>query len=108
MNSNRDKGHRFERRIINELKEMGYEAVSSRSESKNMDDKGVDIISDFPFYIQCKNTMRMPEPWKIFMKMPPEKPPIIIWTKNHKEDLIIMKKDELWKLLEKFGMALVK
>ena len=47
------------------------------AESKNMDDKGVDIISDFPFYIQCKNTMRMPEPWKIFMKMPKEKPPII-------------------------------
>ena len=37
MNANRDKGHRFERRIINELKEQGFEAVSSRSESKSME-----------------------------------------------------------------------
>ena len=104
MNANRDKGLRFERRIINELKEMGYDAVSSRAESKSMDDKGVDIISNFPFYIQCKNTERMPPPWKIFMKMPSQKPQLILWTKNHKEDLVIMKKNELWKLLEKFGI----
>ena len=104
MNKNRDKGHRFELKIINELKELGYKAVSSRSESKNMDDKGVDIISDFPFYIQCKNTERMPPPWKIFDKMPKEKPPMILWTKNHREDLIIMQKNELWKLLERFGI----
>ena len=100
MNANRDKGHRFERRIINELKEFGYQAVSSRSESKSMDDKGVDIISDFPFYIQCKNTMRMPEPWKIFDKMPKEKPPLIVWTKNHKEDLVIIRKTDFYELIK--------
>ena len=100
MNTNRTKGHNFERRIINELKEQGFEAVSSRSESKSMDDKGVDIISDYPFFIQCKNTMRMPDPHKIFMKMPPDKPPCIFWTKNYKEDLVILRKEDFYKLIK--------
>ena len=100
MNKNRDKGHRYERKIINELKEQGYKAVSSRSESRTMDDQGVDIITDYPFHIQCKNTIRLPEPYKIFMKMPKDKPNVIFWTKNFKEDLVILRKDDFYKLIK--------
>ena len=56
MINSRDKGHQFERDICQLLRLCGYEAVTSRSESKAMDDLGVDIISDFPFHIQAKAT----------------------------------------------------
>lgn len=53
---NRTAGHNFERKVVNDLKLRGYDsAVSSRFESKKLDDSGVDICNTSPFDIQCKN-----------------------------------------------------
>ena len=46
--------------------------------------------------------MRLPEPYKIFMKMPEDKPNVIFWTKNYKEDLVILRKDDFYKLIEDY------
>ena len=53
-NRNRTAGNNFERLIVNELKELGFDdVVTSRAESRNMDNRGVDIFgNNFPFYIQ--------------------------------------------------------
>jgi len=59
-NPNRDRGHKFEREIVNTLKEMGYEAVSSRQESRSMDARGIDIVSDYPYLIQAKSMVNQP------------------------------------------------
>lgn len=57
-NRNRTAGHNYERQIVKEVKQLGYEkVVTSRSESRNMDNSGVDIFDPtgvFPFYIQNK------------------------------------------------------
>jgi Holliday junction resolvase len=49
MINSRAKGHAYELQIVNRLKELGYDAVTSRSESKRMDDLGVDIIDNTRF-----------------------------------------------------------
>lgn len=54
-------GHSYERQIVKELKELGFKnAVSSRSESKNLDDKGVDVANTPGYSVQCKNSKTNP------------------------------------------------
>jgi len=54
-NRNRTAGHNYERQIVNELKNMNMFCVTSRSESRNMDNKGIDIFGDELLHdIQCK------------------------------------------------------
>ena len=64
-NTNRNRGNGYERDIVNELKSLGFEGVvTSRSESRNMDNSGVDIFDpdgDFPFYIQNKAYQNYPK-----------------------------------------------
>lgn len=61
-NNSRARGNGYEVSIVNELKAIGYDAVTSRAESRNMDAKKVDIFSPegsenpLPINIQCKNT----------------------------------------------------
>jgi hypothetical protein len=59
-NRNRNAGHLWERDIVHTLKEMGYEAVTSRQESHSADARGIDIISDYPFKIQAKSMQNQP------------------------------------------------
>ena len=100
MNPNRSKGIRFELKIMHELIALGFKALTSRNESKTLDAQKVDLVSNFPFFIQCKNTERLPNPWDIFNAMPKDKPPCIFWTKNHKEDLVILNKKDFYKLIK--------
>lgn len=57
-NRNRTAGNNYEREIAKELREFGFEKiVTSRSESRNMDNSGVDLFDPsgaFPYYIQNK------------------------------------------------------
>ena len=66
----RNKGHAYERKIVNELKEylLFVNALSSRSESKNLDDKGVDIAYTDPFYIQCKAVEKLGNITRFFLR----------------------------------------
>ena len=59
-NRNKSAGNKFELDIIHDLKEMGYEAVSSRQESRSADARGIDIISDYPLNIQAKSATNQP------------------------------------------------
>ena len=65
-NRNKQAGSRLELDIVSRLKEMGYEAVTARYASRMMDDKGIDIVSDFPFAIQCKASINQPNCHQIF------------------------------------------
>jgi len=57
-NRNRTAGHNYERQIVNEFKEHGFlTAVTTRSESRNLDNLGIDVIDtdgNMPHDIQCK------------------------------------------------------
>ena len=60
----RTKGHSYETKIAKEFRELGYTGVvTSRSESKSMDDKKVDLIDTegkLPYYVQLKKTQNTP------------------------------------------------
>jgi Holliday junction resolvase len=108
-NRNRNAGNGFERTIVKELKSMGYDVVTSRAESKNMDDKGVDILGNIPYFIQCKNSKTNPNYVQLLEDMPKEKPGIIIHKKTKKAnknfipvgEYVIMNKEIFYKLISK-------
>lgn len=56
----RSRGHRWELIVVNMLKEANFEAISARQESRTADASGIDIVSNFPFKIQCKDAANYP------------------------------------------------
>ena len=98
----RNKGHAYERKIVNELKEylLFPNAVSSRSESKNLDDKGVDIAYTDPFYIQCKAVEKLGNIHKVLSNMPNESKYNVVFHKRNKQgETVTMWKDDFYELL---------
>ena len=110
----RNKGHRYETKIALELRNLGFtDVVTSRSESKSMDDKKVDLVDrsgKLPCYIQLKNTVNTPQYHAIKKECPlKDKPFIVIWNKQVKKEkvfgsageVVIMDKDFFYELLSK-------
>lgn len=110
----RNKGHRYETKIAQELRNLGFtDVVTSRSESKSMDDKKVDLVDrsgKLPCYIQLKNTVNTPQYHAIKKECPlKDKPFIVIWNKQVKKEkvfgsageVVIMDKDFFYELLSK-------
>ncbi len=116
-NRNRQAGHGLERLIVRELKELGYDAVTSRAESRNMDNRGIDIFSPpycsnpLPVHIQCKNTVINPHYEDLLTSelLPNDKPTIVIHRKTKKAnsrfvtqgDYVIIKKEHFYNLIKK-------
>ena len=62
------KGNAYEVQIAKELRELGFDTVTARSESKNVDNNKVDIIDKsgkLPVNIQLKKTLVTPQYFKI-------------------------------------------
>ena len=114
-NRNRNAGNGFERLIVNELKELDYDVVTARAESRNMDNMKVDVFSPLgvkntlPYYIQCKNSKSKPNYHKIIGEMPKDRIPIIIHRQTHKAnnrfvtdgDYVILRKEDFYNLIKK-------
>lgn len=115
-NRNRTAGLNFERQIVLEVKELGFSAVTSRAESRNMDNKGVDIFSpigednQLPVHIQCKNTTINPK-YDVLLSselLPKDKPTVVFHKKTKKAkskfmssgDYVILKKEDFYNLLK--------
>lgn len=86
---NRNRGHRAEQKIVKELKELGFtEVVSSRNESKAMDDNKVDIVdkaNKLPVFIQIKHQLATPSYFDIREQSTvPNERFVIIWDKQKK------------------------
>lgn len=113
-NRNRTAGHNYERQVAKELKALGYEkVVTSRSESRNMDNSGVDLFDPtgvFPFYIQNKIYKGYPKlddliNGKIVKK---DKPMLVFHKKVEKkgdrfytqDEFVSMRKEEFYVILE--------
>lgn len=83
------KGSQLELDVIHKLNELGYHTVSSRSNSKMLDNSKVDIDDldgNLPIYIQCKATQSTPSYFKIEEDCPlKDKPFTIIWKKQDKD-----------------------
>ena len=114
MRDNRQAGNNYERKIVLELKELNFDVVTSRAESKTMDNKKVDIFSPLgvdnvlTFYIQCKNSKNKPDYHKIITEMPKDRTPVIFHKQTHKVnttfvtdgEYVIMKKEAFYKLIK--------
>ena len=76
------KGSNYERKIAKELQELGFTGVvTSRSESKKMDDQKVDLIDTdgrLPISIQLKCTQVTPSYFKIQEDCPIKDKPFCI------------------------------
>ena len=65
---NRQRGNEYERRIAKELNDLGFNVVTSRSESKRADDNKVDLIdlsNKLPVQLQLKRVTSTPQYFKI-------------------------------------------
>lgn len=111
----RKKGNSYELKIIKELNLL-YDTdtlVSSRSESKRLDDAGIDIVDGnniMPFYVQCKNTQNIPSVDLIKECKRQDKPLAIFWNKQIKKEVncisagefVIVTKELFYKLLRDY------
>ena len=109
----RTKGNGYERAIVNELKDLGYNVATSRNESRSMDAQKVDIVSlgekKLPFHVQCKSYTGAVKYWEILDEMPDDIPPVIFHKKTEKKNVrfvtkgefVIMKKSDFYKALSR-------
>lgn len=104
------KGNAYELKIIHELTDLGFEGlVSSRSESKRLDDAKIDIadtLGVLDFYGQCKRTKNTPNIETISEACPfKDKPLVIFWNKEsdrqQNNEYVFMPKEYFYKLLTK-------
>lgn len=84
----KNKGSHWEYDLVKMFKEAGYEdCVTSRGESRNLDNSKIDIVSDsLPFYCQAKNLANTPSYFKISDECPlKDKPFVICWKKSNEQ-----------------------
>ena len=84
----KSKGSSWEYELRDKFKELGFEdCVTSRGESKNLDNSKIDIVSDsLPFYCQAKNTANTPSYFSISEACPlKDKPFIVCWKKSDEQ-----------------------
>lgn len=111
--NNKRRGSDEERKIVNELKAIGFNVVTSRSESKAMDDKKVDIIdlnSELP-NIQVKRCIKYPDYISIRNSCPiKDKEFVLFWNQQKPTEktfrsvgeMVIVSKDFFYKLIQKY------
>lgn len=113
-NRNRSAGHNYERKIAKELKELGFEGiVTSRAESRNMDNSGVDIFdptNSFKFFIQNKVYKSYPKLYELIFdkKVNKDKPMLVFHKKVEKKgdrfytqgEFVSMSKETFYNILK--------
>lgn len=112
-NRNRSAGIRAELQIRAELIELGFDkVVTTRSESKRLDDQGVDLIQlpnptiELPVYIQVKKSIQTPSSDLLEVNL--DKPLAVIHQKQVKKgrrfytknEYVFMTKELFYKLLK--------
>ena len=111
----RNRGHAYERKIVNELKNItgDEDLCTSRSESKKLDDMKIDIAdpnNTLSFYCQIKSTQQTPQIKKINLEVgKKDKPLVIFWNAQESRDAkqisvgeyFILPKEFFYKLISK-------
>ena len=109
---NKAKGNNYERKIAQELRDIGYTGVvTSRSESKSMDNNKIDLIDtnhQLPVNIQLKKTTSTPQYFKIREEstVDPETF-VLIWNKQEKANINFMSAGEVVMLDKKMFYKLL-
>lgn len=116
-NRNRTAGHNYERKLVKEFKEFvssysqNPHIVTARAESRNMDNRGVDIFGDsIPFHIQAKNSTSDIKYSKYFLNdaLPKDKPLVLMHKKTKKVNSTFRPLAEYAIIPKSFFMELLK
>ena len=104
-NRNRTAGHAYERKTLAKLKPIFPDIVTARSESRRLDDSGVDFAFTDDYNFQCKLSITKPS-YDVLERMPEGKNVVIHGNvkkagKNFvlQEEYVIMKLDTFIELL---------
>ena len=115
LKANRRRGNDFERKIAKELNELGFDVVTSRSESKAMDNAKIDLIdrsNTIPCNFQLKKTIKYPNFLEIEKSCPiKDKPLALIWDVQRATDstfrsdgtVVIIRKEFFYELIKHYG-----
>jgi hypothetical protein len=100
--SARVKGHTFERDIVQWFKDLGWDkAVTSRAESKNKDDQGIDLCYTDPFSVQAKAVENLGSLHKILAAMPDDSNYNVVFHKRSRQGVIVaMTLDDFKELIQ--------
>jgi len=95
MNS-RNKGHAYERKIAQELRDLGYsECKTSRYESRALDDEKVDLTHTDPFNVQLKAVENLGSAHNTLNEMPDDDNINVVFHKrNRKGTIVSMTKED--------------
>lgn len=114
-NYSRNKGNTYERKIVKELKELGFNVDSSRNSSRQEDANKIDIVDKdniLPVKIQLKKTQNIPNYFKIRSESTVDpKTFCIIWAKQeHKEtnictvgEVVLIDKKMFYELIKPYA-----
>ena len=117
LKANRRRGNDFERKIAKELNELGFNVVTSRSESKAMDNAKIDLIDKsnmIPCNLQLKRTIKYPNFLEIEKLCPiKDKPLCLIWdiqratesTFRSDGTVVVMRKEFFYELIKHYGKS---
>ena len=112
---NRQRGNEYERRIAKELNDLGFNVVTSRSESKRADDNKVDLIdlsNKLPVQLQLKRVTSTPQYFKIREESTvPNKNFALLWNKQKnvngrfmsEGEVVILDKEMFYELITSYA-----
>lgn len=116
LKRSRARGVAYEQQIAKELRELGFSGVvTSRSESKAMDDNKIDLIdknNQLFFYPQLKRTGKCPNYFAIEEQCPlKDKPFVVFWnyqkptekTFRSAGEIVMISKEFFYELIKKYG-----
>lgn len=112
--ANRRRGHSYERKIVNELKEItgDEDLCTSRSESKRLDDMKIDVAdpnNTLSFYCQIKATQQTPQIKKLNAEVgKKDKPLVVFWNAQESRDKKQISVGEYCILPKEFFYQLIK
>lgn len=96
----RKKGHAYEREVARRFREAGFsDCVTSRLESKRLDDLGVDLCYTGPWLVQCKAVERLGCLHTILSAMPENGIPVVFHKKNRKGTIVALREEDFWEIV---------
>lgn len=103
MKSPRNKGHAFERFLVKLFRTLGYkDCVTSRAESKRLDDLGVDLCYTGIWQVQAKAVERLGSAHETLERMPKtdNKINLVFHKRNNKGVVVAMQMSDFIKLVD--------
>lgn len=101
MINSRKKGTSYERELAQKFRDNGFpECLTSRHESKRLDDAGVDLCFTGDWLVQAKAVEKLSPSVHEVLKRMPEGMRVVFWKKNRLGTTVCMPEELFWSLLK--------